>query len=135
MTPCILFFDELDSLTSKRSLSGEDGNSKFDTRVLGTFLTELDGINSNRGAGGREGGAWSQFVPQSESVSQYYSELNLPFGFRTGSIIVIAATNRHDALDPALIRPGRIDQVGCVGGVVVCMCLDWVGAAPSRMYT
>ncbi len=49
MAPCILFFDELDSLTTKRSLSGEDSTSNFDSRVLGTFLTELDGIHSNRG--------------------------------------------------------------------------------------
>nr|CAI5864555.1 unnamed protein product [Callosobruchus analis] len=68
--PCILFFDEFDSLAPRR---GHDNTGVTD-RVVNQFLTQLDGIESLVG------------------------------------VCVIAATSRPDLLDPALLRPGRLDR-------------------------
>ncbi|KAI4464803.1 aaa-family atpase [Holotrichia oblita] len=68
--PCILFFDEFDSLAPRR---GHDSTGVTD-RVVNQFLTQLDGIESLTG------------------------------------VCVLAATSRPDLLDPALLRPGRLDQ-------------------------
>jgi len=69
--PCIVFFDEIDSIAKSRGATfGDDVTEK----VLNQLLTELDGME----------------------------ELN--------DVIFIAATNRKDLLDPALLRPGRIDR-------------------------
>lgn len=71
--PCILFFDEIDSLIPTRS--GGSFDSHVAERVLSQFLAELDGIEELKG------------------------------------VLVLAATNRQDMLDPAVLRPGRFDQV------------------------
>ena len=75
--PCVIFFDELDSLAPKRSSSSSDGGSS--SRVVNQLLTEMDGVE------GREG-VW-----------------------------IMAATNRPDILDPAVMRPGRLDKILYVG--------------------
>jgi len=71
--PCIIFFDEFDSIAPSRGRHTTD--SGVSEKVLSQFLTELDGLEVKK------------------------------------DIIVIAATNRPDILDPALIRPGRIDRI------------------------
>ena len=71
--PCIIFFDEFDSIAPSRGRHTSD--SGVTEKVLSQFLTELDGLEVNK------------------------------------DIVVIAATNRPDILDPALIRPGRIDRM------------------------
>jgi len=72
-SPCILFLDEIDSLTPKRS---DDGSgSGVIERVIGQFLTEMDGIEELKG------------------------------------VTVLAATNRIDLIDPALLRSGRFDLI------------------------
>ncbi|XP_033208911.1 peroxisome biogenesis factor 1 isoform X2 [Belonocnema kinseyi] len=68
--PCVLFFDEFDSLAPRR---GNDSTGVTD-RVVNQLLTQLDGVE------GREG------------------------------VSVVAATSRPDLLDPALLRPGRLDK-------------------------
>lgn len=81
--PCILFFDEIDALTTARSGMGSgaggggEGGAVSD-RLLGTLLTELDGLDTTRTSAGE-------------------------------GVVVLAATNRPDALDSALLRPGRLD--------------------------
>jgi transitional endoplasmic reticulum ATPase len=70
--PCIIFFDEFDSIAPSRGRHTTD--SGVSEKVLSQFLTELDGLEVKK------------------------------------DIVVIAATNRPDILDPALIRPGRIDR-------------------------
>ncbi|XP_016516024.1 cell division cycle protein 48 homolog [Nicotiana tabacum] len=72
--PCILFFDELDSIAIKRGSSVGDAGGAAD-RVLNQLLTEMDGMNAKK------------------------------------TVFVIGATNRPDILDPALLRPGRLDQL------------------------
>ena len=71
--PCVLFFDELDSIAVKRgSSSGDSGGSD---RVINQILTEMDGIGIKK------------------------------------NVFIIGATNRPDILDPAIMRPGRLDQL------------------------
>ncbi|KAI7850320.1 P-loop containing nucleoside triphosphate hydrolase protein [Circinella umbellata] len=70
-SPCVIFFDELDALCSRR----DDQQTDSSARVVNTLLTELDGV---------------------ENRSQVY---------------VIAATNRPDMIDPAMLRPGRLDKL------------------------
>ncbi|MQM17188.1 hypothetical protein Taro_050158 [Colocasia esculenta] len=72
--PCVIFFDELDSIAVKRgsSLSNAGGAAH---RVLNQFLTEMDGMNAKK------------------------------------TMFVLGATNRPDIIDPALLRPGRLDQL------------------------
>ncbi|PVZ99826.1 hypothetical protein BB558_004138 [Smittium angustum] len=68
--PCVLFFDEFDSIAPRR---GHDNTGVTD-RVVNQFLTEMDG------AEGLDG------------------------------VYVLAATSRPDLIDPALLRPGRLDK-------------------------
>lgn len=70
--PCIIFFDEIDSITPTR---GAGSDSHVTERVISQLLSEIDGLE----------------------------ELH--------NITVIAATNRPDIIDPALLRPGRIDRL------------------------
>lgn len=70
--PCVLFFDELDSIATKRG--GFSGDHGVSNRIVNQLLTEMDGI-----------------------------------GKRT-NVFIIGATNRPDTLDPAILRPGRLDQ-------------------------
>ena len=76
VSPCIIFFDEIDSLAGKRGL---ETGTKVTERVLNQLLAEMDGI---------------------EDLS---------------NVVVIAATNRPDMLDSALLRPGRFDRILLVG--------------------
>ncbi|MFA5252437.1 MAG: CDC48 family AAA ATPase [Phycisphaerae bacterium] len=71
-SPCIVFFDEFDSLVPVRGLSSE---SQATERVISQFLTELDGLEELRG------------------------------------VLVLAATNRKDLIDAAILRSGRFDTI------------------------
>ncbi|CAO1623097.1 unnamed protein product [Sympodiomycopsis kandeliae] len=78
--PTIVFFDEIDALTTTRSSGGDDGGANaVSDRVIATLLTELDGTDALE------------------------------------KVVVIAATNRPQIIDPALLRPGRLDTLLYVG--------------------
>ena len=67
------------------------------------FIDEIDAVGRVRGAG--VGGGHDE---REQTLNQILSEMD---GFsQTESIIVVAATNRQDVLDPALLRPGRFDR-------------------------
>ncbi|MDH3314009.1 MAG: CDC48 family AAA ATPase [Nitrosopumilus sp.] len=70
--PCVIFFDEIDSIAPIRGAGGETAVTE---RVVSQLLTELDGMENMHG------------------------------------VIVLAATNRADMIDPALLRPGRFDKI------------------------
>jgi len=70
--PCVVFFDEIDSIAPIR---GGGTETAVTERVVSQLLTELDGMENMRG------------------------------------VIVLAATNRADMIDPALLRPGRFDKI------------------------
>ncbi len=67
------------------------------------FIDEIDAVGRHRGAG--LGGSHDE---REQTLNQILVEMD---GFETDtSVIVIAATNRPDILDPALLRPGRFDR-------------------------
>lgn len=67
------------------------------------FIDEIDAVGRHRGAG--LGGGHDE---REQTLNQLLVEMD---GFETGrGIILIAATNRPDILDPALLRPGRFDR-------------------------
>ena len=70
--PCVVFFDEIDSIAPIRGAGGETAVTE---RVVSQLLTELDGMENMHG------------------------------------VVVLAATNRADMIDPALLRPGRFDKI------------------------
>ncbi|ETE65841.1 Transitional endoplasmic reticulum ATPase, partial [Ophiophagus hannah] len=72
--PCILFFDELDSIAKARGGGAGDGGGAAD-RVINQILTEMDGMTNKK------------------------------------TVFIIGATNRPDIIDPAILRPGRLDQL------------------------
>jgi cell division protease FtsH len=68
------------------------------------FIDELDAAGRRRGVGGGSGGA----DEREQTLNQLLVEMD---GFSASSgIVVIAATNRPDIIDPALLRPGRFDR-------------------------
>ena len=70
--PCVIFFDEIDSIAPIRGAGGETAVTE---RVVSQLLTELDGMENMHG------------------------------------VVVLAATNRADMIDPASLRPGRFDKI------------------------
>ncbi len=67
------------------------------------FIDEIDAVGRQRGAG--MGGGHDE---REQTLNQILSEMD---GFSPSStVIVLAATNRPDVLDPALLRPGRFDR-------------------------
>jgi transitional endoplasmic reticulum ATPase len=72
--PCVLFFDELDSIARSRGGNIGDAGGAAD-RVINQILTEMDGMGAKK------------------------------------NVFIIGATNRPDIIDPAIMRPGRLDQL------------------------
>ncbi|KAL8304119.1 hypothetical protein RB597_004585 [Gaeumannomyces tritici] len=92
--PCVVFFDELDSVAPKRGNQGDSGGVM--DRIVSQLLAELDGMSSGGGGGG--GG-----------------DDDDDDGTSGGGVFVIGATNRPDLLDQALLRPGRFDKLLYLG--------------------
>jgi cell division protease FtsH len=69
------------------------------------FIDEIDAVGRKRSAGNVSGGAHDE---REQTLNQILVEMD---GFEsTKQVIVLAATNRPDVLDPALLRPGRFDR-------------------------
>ena len=72
------------------------------------FIDEIDAVGRHRGAG--LGGSHDE---REQTLNQILVEMD---GFDTSTnVIIVAATNRPDILDPALLRPGRFDPAGDTG--------------------
>ena len=69
------------------------------------FIDELDAIGKSRASGGFYGGN----DEREQTLNQLLAEMD-GFGADENTIIVLAATNRPETLDPALLRPGRFDR-------------------------
>ena len=74
-SPCVIFFDEIDSIAPTRGGGMEGGVHSTAERMVSQLLTEMDGIQ----------------------------EIH--------EVVVLAATNRIDMIDTALLRPGRFDKI------------------------
>ncbi len=69
------------------------------------FIDEIDAVGRHRSSGGGGGGGNDE---REQTLNQLLVEMD---GFEVNDhVIVIAATNRQDILDPALLRPGRFDR-------------------------
>ena len=69
------------------------------------FIDEIDAIGKSRAAGGMISGN----DEREQTLNQLLAEMD-GFGSETAPVIVLAATNRPEVLDPALLRPGRFDR-------------------------
>lgn len=88
----LLFLDEVDALCPRRGAGG-GSSSQHESRVVAQLLTLLDGAAAV--------GAPAQ---SSSTIDR-----------QSGRLVVVAATNRPNALDPALRRPGRLDREVAIG--------------------
>jgi ribosome biogenesis ATPase len=95
VAPCLLFIDEIDAITPKR----ESAQREMERRIVAQFLTCMDGALF---AGGALTSRRLFFIFFYPDLSWEKTD-NKP-------IVVIGATNRPDALDPALRRAGRFDH-------------------------
>ncbi|CAH2274041.1 spermatogenesis-associated 5 1 [Pelobates cultripes] len=101
-TPAIVFLDEIDAIVGSRSSSGS--GSGVQERILSVLLNELDGIGlkttERRGTKVLlEGTGNCQ-----DDKLEFEEVIN-------NSVMIVAATNRPDVLDDALMRPGRLDKL------------------------
>lgn len=78
-----------------------DKVKKHDQAIL--FIDEIDAVGQRRQGGGMGGSTQEH----ENTLIQLLSEMD---GFEKSGVIVMAATNRADVLDPALTRPGRLDR-------------------------
>ncbi|XP_049638486.1 ribosome biogenesis protein SPATA5L1 [Suncus etruscus] len=103
-TPAIVFLDEIDSIVGSRSISKT--KCGVQERVLSVLLNELDGIGfkttERRGNKSDQSGKVRELMKNSSLESQELFHRN---------VMVVAATNRPEMIDDALLRPGRIDKV------------------------
>jgi SpoVK/Ycf46/Vps4 family AAA+-type ATPase len=100
-SPAVLILDEIDGMSGSRGGGGGGGEGEGSSssggshdsaaRVLSALLTEMDGLSS-------------------DSISTNSSSSS-----SSSAVLVIATTNRLDALDPAITRPGRFDLILEVG--------------------
>ena len=83
----MLFLDQIECVATRRSAEGGagggGGGSRVGERVLSCLLAEMDGVR----------GSWEDDVASDK-----------------GAVVVLAATDRRDRLDDAILRPGRLDQ-------------------------
>lgn len=103
----IVFLDEVDALCPRRG-GGGGGGSQHEARVVAQLLTLLDGAaTAGLTAAAAAAAVCAPTVAAAAQGGSTEQQQQQPGG---GRLVVIAATNRPNALDPALRRPGRLDR-------------------------
>ena len=98
--PCVMFFDEIDSIASQRGSSTWSSGDVMDN-VVNQLLTEMQGIGKRCVCVG---------VVPLESLSRLEVLTRwLAVGCRN-NVFIVGATNKPGNIDPAITRPGRLDQ-------------------------
>lgn len=101
--PCILFFDEIDSLAPRRAKGTDSGGGVMD-RIVSQLLTEMDQLGECFYSLGLIG------LTVCHVLNIILGDGSKSVDGKDLGVFVIAATNRPDLLDPALLRPGRFDR-------------------------
>ena len=119
--PSVLFLDELDAIVGKRSGSSSTG---VESQLLSTLLNEMDGVGvlANIYQSGERNSCnhGNEQLMRRDCESGHLG--NEPFSIRTQrlklisssavkDVVIVAATNRPDAIDEALLRPARIERI------------------------
>ncbi|MCJ8733023.1 hypothetical protein PDJAM_G00218200 [Pangasius djambal] len=104
-SPSIVFLDEIDSLVGCRDDGGSCRGSSVQAQVLSVLLNELDGVGfktaERRGTGQSERENERTRRDQRMRLQEVCNQ----------DVMIVAATNRPDMLDSALLRPGRFDHI------------------------
>ena len=98
--------DDIESVVSKLLAAADNDVERAEHGII--FIDEIDAVARQRGTG--MGGGHDE---REQTLNQLLVEMD-GFGVNEG-IIVMAATNRVDILDPAILRPGRFDRKVAVG--------------------
>ncbi|XP_060734464.1 spermatogenesis-associated protein 5-like protein 1 isoform X1 [Tachysurus vachellii] len=104
-SPSIVFLDEIDSLVGCRDNGGGCRGSSVQAQVLSVLLNELDGVGfkttERRETGQSERDNKRTCRDQQMQLQEVCNQ----------DVMIVAATNRPDMLDSALLRPGRFDHI------------------------
>ncbi|XP_016141220.1 ATPase family gene 2 protein homolog B isoform X1 [Sinocyclocheilus grahami] len=126
--PSLVFLDEIDSMVGSR---GDGSSHSVQSQVLSVLLTELDGVgvrtverrSTGRKTAQLEGGEQEDIRLQQMELQEVCNK----------DVLIVAATNRPEVLDSALLRPGRLDQIIYVPPpdlearlAVLCVCSESV---------
>jgi len=123
--PSVLFLDKLDALVGKRS--GTSGTG-VEARLLSTLLNKVDGVGTlaniyqsaerntklyEQGSNGDQlmSSGCRATHSENEEFSVNKQRLKVISSLTVKDVLFVAATNRPDAVDEALLRPGRIDRI------------------------